>query len=229
VVTIDESGDDALADPQFPIFGLGACAVLLRDYQTQIGAPWLEMKDAVFGGRQLPLHAADLRHPTAHQINGLNQFFGSRAFARLGTFLTKTALLGAPLTRYQTVSHVLGKQISRVAAVLPCDSVALIVESSEKYDEQFYEVFGALQLRVESENHIEDIPIELYRARKSPLIPSLEVADFVAHTAGTATRAALRGQIPADRPDMAHVFGLLKPPMSQYMRIEQSTGARNTP
>lgn len=223
LVTIDESGDDTLRDRQYPVFGLGACAVLAKDYVRHLAGPWAALKQVHFGGSGKPLHAADLRSPSMEQITALNTFFRETPFARLGAFLSGATTTHPALTRYQTVSQALTGQLSRLAAVLPCDSITLLVESSTKYDDTFLGVFATLTVKVKEGGAWRELPVELFRSEKNPSLASLEVADFVAHTGGTATRASLQGQVPATRPDMAVVFGLPEP-MSQYIRIDKVVG-----
>ena len=45
LVFIDETGNEYLKDKEYPIFGLGGCAVICKEYNNSIRAPWYNMKD----------------------------------------------------------------------------------------------------------------------------------------------------------------------------------------
>ena len=57
---IDETGHEQLTDPNYPIFGMGGCAVMGNSYEHIIREPWRELKAQHFGGPDVPLHASDL-------------------------------------------------------------------------------------------------------------------------------------------------------------------------
>lgn len=44
LVFLDETGDEQLNDPAYPIFGFGGCCILARDYFDNIDKPWSNMK-----------------------------------------------------------------------------------------------------------------------------------------------------------------------------------------
>lgn len=48
LVFVDETGDEGLGDPNYPIFGLGACVVLESDYGSLVRSPWNLMKEELF-------------------------------------------------------------------------------------------------------------------------------------------------------------------------------------
>ncbi len=101
----------------------------------------------------------------------------------------------------------------------------MLVESSEKYDEQFYDIFSKAKAHVRNGDVTKEIQINIFRSDKNPLVPSLEVADFIAHTGGSAARASLRGAVPMSRPDAAIVFAPPEP-FGQYMRIDEMSAGR---
>ena len=41
LVFLDETGDEQLKDPKYPIFGLGGCCILAKNYFNLIDRPWL--------------------------------------------------------------------------------------------------------------------------------------------------------------------------------------------
>jgi hypothetical protein len=89
----DETGHEEFADPKFPIFGMGGCALLAAAIDPVLRQPWREMKARHFGGADTSLHAADLRSPTDDQVKALGEFFESQEFGRFAITMTdKTEL-----------------------------------------------------------------------------------------------------------------------------------------
>ena len=67
VVALDDTGHEAFADSNHPVFGLGGCAFLVKDYKRLIEAPWNYMCQRFFPEVERPMHAADLCRPTSEQ------------------------------------------------------------------------------------------------------------------------------------------------------------------
>jgi hypothetical protein len=86
---IDETGHDTFADKNYPVFGLGGCAINSSSAAAAIAEPWRAMKAAHFGGEDVPLHANELRNPTTEQLDALSKFFREQQFARLGCPIQK--------------------------------------------------------------------------------------------------------------------------------------------
>ena len=57
---IDETGHETFADKNYPVFGLGGCAINSSSAAAVIAEPWRAMKAAHFGGEDIPLHANEL-------------------------------------------------------------------------------------------------------------------------------------------------------------------------
>jgi Protein of unknown function (DUF3800) len=89
---IDETGHETFADKNYPVFGLGGCAIDSSSAAAVIAEPWRAMKAAHFGGEDVPLHANELRNPTTEQLDALSKFFREQQFARLAV----TMSYGAP-------------------------------------------------------------------------------------------------------------------------------------
>jgi hypothetical protein len=70
---VDETGHEEFADPKYPVFGLGGCAVLATNIERDIKRPWRDLKSRHFGGANVPLHASDLRSPTDEQYRHLQR------------------------------------------------------------------------------------------------------------------------------------------------------------
>jgi hypothetical protein len=59
VFFVDETGHEFFADTQYPVFGLGGCAMVAGAMDAEIRSPWRAVKALHFGGANVPLHAAD--------------------------------------------------------------------------------------------------------------------------------------------------------------------------
>jgi Protein of unknown function (DUF3800) len=79
---IDETGHETFADNNYPVFGLGGCAINSSSAAAVIAESWCAMKAAHFGGEDVPLYANDLRDPTTEQLDALSKFFREQQFAR---------------------------------------------------------------------------------------------------------------------------------------------------
>jgi hypothetical protein len=82
---IDETGHETFADKNYPVFGLGGCAINSSSAAAVIAEPWRAMKAAHFGGEDVPQHANELRNPTTEQLDALSRFCREQQFARLGS------------------------------------------------------------------------------------------------------------------------------------------------
>ena len=92
LVGLDETGHEAFADSAYPVFGLGGCAMMVRDYPRLVRIPWAHMKQRYFGLTEEPLHASALRNPTTEQIEALGHFFVQFQFSRLAAIATDRTL-----------------------------------------------------------------------------------------------------------------------------------------
>ena len=74
VVWIDETGEELFSDPSYPLFGLGGCAVLSRDYGRLVAEPWRQVKRNTVHDRRPILRQtlwlrADVRPETTPGLN----------------------------------------------------------------------------------------------------------------------------------------------------------------
>jgi hypothetical protein len=90
---VDETGHEDFANPEFPVFGMGGCAILAAAIEQNLRAPWRSMKDCHFGGADIPLHASDLRSPSREQLAALKEFFETQTFGRFAVTLTRKTQL----------------------------------------------------------------------------------------------------------------------------------------
>jgi hypothetical protein len=95
---IDETGHETFADNNYPVFGLGGCAITSSSAEAVVAQPWRAMKAAHFGGEDVPLHANELHNATPQQLDALSKFFREQQFARLAVTMSKSAVLPAGKT-----------------------------------------------------------------------------------------------------------------------------------
>jgi hypothetical protein len=114
----------------------------------------------------------------------------------------------------------LKKHIARIVELLPCTTVALIFESSQRGDPLVQQHFGELGLLEEGR----PIPTEHCFMPKSAREPGLEIADFVASAAGSQARFYHRGKTGFAK-DYQDVFHQFPPPMSQFFHIAEVGGS----
>src|SRR5688500_11985953 len=88
VVFVDETGEESLRAPAFPVFGLAGCAVRADAYFGYVAESWRALKEAHFGGRDVPLHAAAIDRENKAGVEALGQFFLREHFSRFGVVLT---------------------------------------------------------------------------------------------------------------------------------------------
>ncbi len=98
-----------------------------------VKAQWRELRRAINGDPNLPLHAAELDY-TPGNLAAVSQFFKSPAFARIAVAATIKTKFAVESHAMAAVMGPLKKQIARLVSLLPCPTVALIFESSERGD-----------------------------------------------------------------------------------------------
>ena len=204
VCFIDESGDEGLSDPNHPVFGLGGCAVAAHALTMHLDLPWRRMKARYFGGEKVPLHASELRRPSAEQVKALASFFRRRPFMRFAALLSRDTKMTSETERLAVLAPAVMRRIGVVASTLPQrpTSLALVFEASERLGSAIQRNFDGLTLPDENGH---PIPAEYCFAAKSAGLPGLEVADFVMHAAAGQVRARVQGR-PSWRRDYQAVF-----------------------
>lgn len=222
LVFIDETGNEYLKDKEYPIFGLGGCAVICKEYNNSIRTPWYNMKDAFFDGKENKLHAKDLFQPKKIQINAISDFFKKNKFARIAAVMSNKTINNTEYDIYNLISRDLYERILDVAKWTCFNRVIFILEDSERCNSlakkfipsyKFEEYNNKLNKKIE-------IPSEYFFCGKERVEPGMEVADFVIHTAG----AQLRDRISKknlNRKDFEVVFNGIDKKLSSCMLIEK--------
>jgi len=218
VVWIDETGHEQFRDPNYPIFGLGGCAVLVRDYSRLIAQPWQYMKLRYFSG-QAGLHAKDLR-PTREQLMALEYFFTQFQFFRIAAITSKEAQLPSGLVVYHMVATCLRERIIQVAKWTPLTRLAVILEASQRAD-ALANRYLRFNLQITDIDGKRTLPTDYFLMPKSANEPGLEVADFIMHAAGGQTKSRLNGAREPGRKDFKVVFREVDPRLASFMEITE--------
>ena len=113
---IDETGHETFADKNYPVFGLGGCAINSSSAAAVIAEPWRAMKAAHVGGEDVPLHANELRNPTTEQLDAFKVFPRATVCAPCGT-MSKSAVLPTGKTPLEIITGSMLKAKSRLAII----------------------------------------------------------------------------------------------------------------
>jgi hypothetical protein len=218
LVFMDETGHETFAGDH-PYFAVGGCACV-GAHHAAVVAQWREVRRAINGDPDAPLHAADLEY-AEENFAVLSQFFKSPAFARFGVAATKKTNFAVDMHAMAAVMGMLKQHIARIVERLPCSTVALIFESSQRGDPLVQQHFVGLGLLEEGR----PIPTEHCFMPKSAAEPGLEIADFVASAVGSQARFYLRGKTGFAK-DYQDVFHQFPPPGSQFFHIAEVGGSR---
>jgi hypothetical protein len=143
LVAIDETGDEELRMPNYPVFGIGCCATLVGHARGVIDIPWTRMKAQHFGDATERLHAAEMprRKPSQLQLNSIGDFFRQHDFFRFAAVVTEQTNLSLPEARYGCLAYLLRRYLCMLHTVLPFTGATLLFESSDRLDPLTARVF----------------------------------------------------------------------------------------
>lgn len=223
LVFIDETGNEQLCDPKFPIFGLGGCAILGRDYDNVICRPWRNIKRTHFGNPNKPLHAVSLRNPSSNLLEDLNSFFLNQHFSRFAALIkSSTKLQGNwPSPPYNLIAGTLLKRVVEISKVYDMSDIALIFESSSRGNRFVNRYFRNFEFNVTESGIQQKISHDCYFMPKSSNEPGLEVADFIIQTAGRNVRNRLQGK-PQYGKDYRCIFKDVNDSLVSYIDIDSA-------
>lgn len=211
LVFIDDTGHETFAGNQ-EFYGLGGCVVLGAGY-PYLKDRWGVVRKAINGDRDLPLHGSTMERK-AENFAVLSEFFLDPSFIRIAATTTKAVILPPGMSPCVPVMGQLQKEIASVAALLPCKSVWIIVESSERADSIVQTCFSQLG-PIDSAL---PLPVVKSLMPKSSNEPGLEVADFIVNAAGSQVQRQLRGQ-GGQAPDFYDVFCRLPAVGCRYREV----------
>lgn len=186
VVYVDEAGDPLYGNPSNPMFGLGGCAVLGREIEALIKAPWSSVRLAVCGGSTAQLHAAALEHRLTRRNEAVIRHYFDvapvRRFAVISSNATKyDRLEGLSDPVVQTTAHAMLRRIEDLAQWTPCNSLIFIFEDNTHLIPRLEAALAGVRATVANAGVA--IPISWCHMPKTIGDPGLEVADFIIHTA----------------------------------------------
>jgi hypothetical protein len=187
---IDDTGHELLDDPTQKAFGLGGYSVMGDALESLVRQPWREVRQALAGSPDAPLHAAEIKNPTKGQIDAVAGFFRSQPLGRFGAISSVQTKLGADLTPLWTVAELLKRRTVEIAQWQPFASVSIVFEHSERLAPKIEPAFGDFRLELDGM----PVPLDLCWMPKSAHEPALEVADFLANAIGAEVRHRLAGR-----------------------------------
>jgi hypothetical protein len=169
----------------------------------------------------VPLHASELERTEAN-FAVLSQFFLDPSFVRIAAASTIKASRPTAMHPAVPVMGMIEQHINAVASCIPCDGVAIIVESSQRADPVLRQHFGELR----PQGITRSWPVDYRLMPKSSREPGLEIADFVVSAAGSQTKRIAEGKAGL-APDFRDVFGRLPPEGCLFSFVEGVDDDRN--
>jgi hypothetical protein len=208
---VDETGHETFAGNQ-GYYGLGCCAVLGVGY-PHLKTMWGQVRAAIKGDPTAPLHASTMERKPEN-FRALSEFFLERSFLRIAVTATREVGLPPDMHPCVPVMGQLRKEIAAIASLLPCKTVWIIVESSQRADPVVRSCFAQLT----SLNVSLPLSVEHCFMPKSSNEPGLEVADFIVSAASSQVQRRLRG-LSGSAPDFNDVFCRLPVEGCRYREI----------
>jgi hypothetical protein len=188
VAFVDDTGHEALV-PGHPVYGLGGCAVMEHDLERVIRQPWREVRRAVTGSPDTPLHASTFSQSASRQdIEAVAEFFCRQPFARLGAIISISTTLLQELGPVRTIAKTLQNRVVEIAQWTRFSNLKIIFESSDRADPLIKDAFRDFGLEEDGK----PISVDCYFMPKSAGEPALEVADFIMHAVGRQARKNLK-------------------------------------
>lgn len=224
---VDETGDESLRDPKFPVFGFGGIVVRCDAYVNSVLPSWLTMKRQVFGNENYAFHAKEANKEERKAVSAWFRSPPAHPIGVVGTALTDSAKIDDFLDlgsrriarghgNFAAVSHALTQRVYDVWISVSFDRVALIIETSERAAGLSKEF---LAWETKATDGGPDVQIDRYTVAKKLGTPGLEMADHVARAAG---RQAHLGPPPRLDPDFRAVFQAPRSGRASYLRIDRA-------
>jgi hypothetical protein len=191
LIFVDETGHEFLSDPNYPIFGLGGCAITASAYVEVVAEPWRRWKDEHFEGIDIPFHAAELYGMRNNAVEALGEFFRIGRFSRFGAIIKNTTTLDKAIEIYAVIAGAVVKRIEEVARFYTFGSLTFIFEASERANKFAERYFPSYKFR---DAKGREFPVSWYFMPKATSEPGLEIADCIIHTAGGQVCSRMNGK-----------------------------------
>lgn len=189
VVALDETGHEDFADTNYPVFGLGGVAFLVGDYCATLANPWEALKERHFPNLKGAMHASELRQPTRDQLEALNSFFANMQFFRIAVMASRDFANQSRAPVLQLVCRHLLECVAEISSIVQPTEITIVFENSERLDNQVVRFLQGYRFG----NGVLDFEPRISLMPKKVGEPFLEVADFIAHTAGAQIRNRVLG------------------------------------
>jgi hypothetical protein len=194
VVFVDETGDDSMRDNAHPIFCLRRAA-LAGYFHDSVDVPWKQLKAAHFPQQKGPIRAARFR-ARSNNVVSLSRFFRRAGVLPAGGCDEHSNAQHCKLTNYGLLAEFLIETIQQALSLLrDVSEVAIIFEKSARGDREAEEHFKhhttIIQRNRGEASRTREVPIRYFFLPKTSATPGLEIADLIAHSAGTHVRDQL--------------------------------------
>jgi Protein of unknown function (DUF3800) len=219
LVFVDDTGHETFAGNQ-GFYGLGSCVVLGAHY-GHLKERWRAVRKTINDDPDLPLHASEFERK-AENFAVLSEFFLDPSFVRIAATTTKSVSLPPGMVPCVPVMGQLQEEIAFIASAVPCKSVRIIVESSQRADPILQACFSQLT----PINGASPLAVEKSLMPKSSNEPGLEVADFIVSAASSQVQRRLRSQ-KGQAPDFNDVFCRLPALGCRYREISHVAVGEN--
>jgi hypothetical protein len=223
LVFVDETGQEELTDPKYPIFGLAGIATSVEQYRY-VREGWISLKEKHFGGGGVKLHASELRNPSSEQTHAIGEFFREGTFFRFACVASKAGD-ASRTSYYAAVAESVASSLLTLPIARQAMRIALVREDSqrgEKLAKRYFQKFNAFTLMRPSEDGpdyaVREIPIVHVVGSKKLKEPGLEAADFVAQAAGKQTERGFDKDL---RKDFDAVFNPRVERLSKYVHVNE--------
>lgn len=215
VVALDDTGNENFGDERHPVFGLGGCAFMVRDYQRLIDTPWNFLCSKYFPKIIRPIHATDdLRDLTDEQLNAINHFFEKFEFFRIATTSSEVSESTIDEDFIQIVGASTLQRILDISKWTNFDRLIILIEESERIEMKIVQSLSNKKIKKGNK----EINIEIGLIPKSACMAAMEVADVIIHTAGGQTRSRIKGN-KKFRPDFEKIFQSVDKRLISFMEI----------
>lgn len=220
-VFIDDTGHELFRDPNYPVFGLGGCAILYCNFVEKMVDPWIQLKRLHFASKQI--HASSIKNPSTLQMKALNIFFSTNEFYRFAVITSNQTKFYTRYPNIEIVLYSLALKIEKILSDIDACDIIFIFEDSKRLMPEIEKRSHILHFCKTSTSGNNIIPIHYCKMSKSFQCPGLEIADVIIHTAGTCVRGKNQGRYKthSERLDFEAIFGGISQDYIQFIDVSE--------